>query len=60
MMLKKNTSALSAQEEKPLEVKPGQTLLDLVNVCRDFDQVKVIKKVNSKSSHHKGNSFLFF
>ena len=46
MMLKKNTSALSAQEEKPLEVKPGQTLLDLVNVCRDFDQVKVIKKVN--------------
>lgn len=46
MMLQKNTSALSAQEDKPLEVKPGQTLLDLVNVCRDFDQVKVIKKVN--------------
>ena len=46
MMLQKNTSTLSAQEDKPLEVKPGQTLLDLVNVCRDFDQVKVIKKVN--------------
>lgn len=46
MMLQKNTSTLSAQEDKPLEEKPGQTLLDLVNVCRDFDQVKVIKKVN--------------
>lgn len=30
MMLQKNTSTLSAQEDKPLEVKPGQTLLDLV------------------------------
>ena len=28
------------------EIKPGQPLLDLVNVCRDFDKVKVIKNVN--------------
>ena len=27
-------------------IKPGQPLLDLVNVCRDFDKVKVIKNVN--------------
>lgn len=28
------------------EIKPGDTILDLVHVCRDFDKVKVIKDVS--------------
>ena len=36
------TTSLKDDESK-VEVLPGQPLLDLVNVCRDFDKVKVIK-----------------
>ena len=39
------TTSLKDDESK-VEVLPGQPLLDLVNVCRDFDKVKVIKNVN--------------
>lgn len=39
------TTSLKDDESK-VKVLPGQPLLDLVNVCRDFDKVKVIKNVN--------------
>lgn len=52
------TTSLKDDESK-VEVLPGQPLLDLVNVCRDFDKVKVIKNVNlivKRMSFHTGRT----
>lgn len=40
------TISSSNGSQVELDIKPNQPLLNLVNVCRDFDNVKVIKKVN--------------
>ena len=39
---------LRSSNKDLLTLKPGSTLLDLVHVCRDFDNVRVIKDVNLK------------
>ncbi|MGN0915461.1 MAG: ABC transporter ATP-binding protein [Succinivibrio sp.] len=44
--MKQKSTSVKTVEDPAVNVKPGQPLLDLVNVCRDFDKVKVIKNVN--------------
>lgn len=50
MVSAKLHKAKDPQEESAAElareIKPGETILDLVHVCRDFDKVRVIKDVS--------------